>query len=91
MQQIETDIAENADINFKLVTGVTYDISKKKKKKSKKKKKKVKKKKKNPILTGGASGGAKPLTGGAFAPHAPPYNGAATYIKPKNERRIWYV
>ena len=27
---IETDIAENADINFKLVTGVTYDISKKK-------------------------------------------------------------
>ena len=45
MQQIETDIAENADINFKLVTGVTYDISKKKKKK------------KNPILTGGASGG----------------------------------
>ena len=30
---IETDIAENADINFKLVTGVTYDISKKKKKK----------------------------------------------------------
>ena len=39
MQQIETDIAENADINFKLVTGVTYDISKKKniKKKSKKK------------------------------------------------------
>ena len=30
---IETDIAENADINFKLVTGVTYDISKKKIKK----------------------------------------------------------
>ena len=56
MQQIETDIAENADINFKLVTGVTYDISKKKKKKKKVKKKK-KKKKKNPILTGGASGG----------------------------------
>ena len=54
MQQIETDIAENADINFKLVTGVTYDISKKKKKKKVKKKKK---KKKNPILTGGASGG----------------------------------
>ena len=27
------DSAENADINFKLVTGVTYDISKKKKKK----------------------------------------------------------
>ena len=53
MQQIETDIAENADINFKLVTGVTYDISKKKKKKKVKKKKK----KKNPILTGGASGG----------------------------------
>ena len=52
MQQIETDIAENADINFKLVTGVTYDISKKKKKKKVKKKKK-----KNPILTGGASGG----------------------------------
>ena len=46
-------------INFKLVTGVTYDISKKKKKK-------------NPILTGGASGGAKPLTGGAFAPPCPP-------------------
>ena len=39
MQQIETDIAENADINFKLVTGVTYDISKKKKKKVEKKKK----------------------------------------------------
>ena len=39
MQQIETDSAENADINFKLVTGVTYDISKKKKKKVKKKKK----------------------------------------------------
>ena len=32
---IETDIAENADINLKLVTGVTYDISKKKKKKKK--------------------------------------------------------
>ena len=46
-------------LNFKLVTGVTYDISKKNKKK-------YKKKKKNPILTGGASGGAKPLTGGAF-------------------------
>ena len=30
---IETDIAENADINFKLVTGVTYDISKNKIKK----------------------------------------------------------
>ena len=48
------------------MTGVTYDISKKKIKK------KVKKKKKNPILTGGASGGAKPLTGGAFAPPCPP-------------------
>ena len=44
MQQIETDIAENADINFKLVTGVTYDISKKKKVKKKKKSKKKKKK-----------------------------------------------
>ena len=55
------------------MTGVTYDISLKKKAK--------KKKKKNPILTGGASegGGAKPLTGGAFAPHAPP--GAATGVE----------
>ena len=70
----ETDIAENADINFKLVTGVTYDISKKKKKVKKKKKKK------NPILTGGggASGGAKPLTWGHLPPHAPPPPGAAT-------------
>ena len=47
MQQIETDIAENADINFKLVTGVTYDISKKKKKK----------KKKIPFWLGGQVGG----------------------------------
>ena len=63
MQQIETDIAENADINFKLVTGVTYDISKKKKKK----------KKKNPILTGGGKWGAKPLTGGGgICPPMPP-------------------
>ena len=53
---IETDIAENADINFKLVTGVTYDISKKKKKK-KKRKKKVKKKKKIPFWLGGQVGG----------------------------------
>ena len=58
MQQIETDIAENADINFKLVTGVTYDISKKKKKKS--------------HSDWGGKWGAKPLTGGAFAPPCPP-------------------
>ena len=60
MQQIETDIAENADINFKLVTGVTYDISKKKKKKKKS------------HSDWGGKWGAKPLTGGAFAPPCPP-------------------
>ena len=60
MQQIETDIAENADINFKLVTGVTYDISKKKKKK-----------KKSHSDWGGKWGG-KASNWGAFAPHAPP-------------------
>ena len=38
-------IAENADINFKLVTGVTYDINKKKKKKKVKKEEKKRKKK----------------------------------------------
>ena len=68
MQQIETDIAENADINFKLVTGVTYDISKKKKKKKVKKKKK-----KKSHSDWGGKWGAKPLTGGAFAPPCPPW------------------
>ena len=35
-QFIETDIAENADINFKLVTGVTSTLAEVEKKKKKK-------------------------------------------------------
>ena len=57
------------------MTGVTYDISKKKKKKSKKKKKKS-------HSDWGGKWGAKPLTGGAFAPPCPPPPGAATGYAP---------